>query len=637
MTTLWLDLETYSAHSLKGGVYRYAEDCEVMLVAWAVDDGPVRVDEGITPEFENAFLGATGLVAHNAQFDRTVLAAHGLQRDVEAWRCTMARAMAHSLPGSLDALCSLLGVPLEHAKLKDGKQLVQLFCKPRPKNMKLRRATKATHPAEWERFKQYASNDVEAMRVVAMRLPDWNYRGAELDLWHLDQRINDRGVHVDVAFSRAAVAEMARLKIDLDAEVSETTGGDVTAATQRDKLLQHVLREYGVTLPDMRASTLERRVNDESLPDAVRQLIALRLESALTSGKKHKAVLAAVCHDHRLRGLLQFCGATRTGRWAGRIVQPQNLTRPPKYLEGGAYDEAVDAIKAHAADLYPAPMEVISATVRGVFTAAPGRKLVIADLSAIEARVLAWLAGEQHVLDAFASGRDVYKSTYGACFGVAYDDVTKEQRQIGKVQVLALGYQGAVGAVRAMAGQAAEEWSDDYIVTTIVRPWREAHSRIKQLWYDLEDAARRAIAHPGHTYTVGRLKVRRDANWLRIRLPSGRYLCYPHPRVEDDRIFYDGTNQYTRKWGAIQTYGGKLSENVTQAVARDVMAHGMGRAEAAGYEVVLTVHDELVTETPDSARYSCDELSAVMSYAPPWADGLPLAAAGFETYRYRKE
>jgi DNA polymerase len=534
-------------------VYRYAEDCEVMLVAWAVDDGPVRVDEGITPEFKTVFLGATGVVAHNAQFDRTVLAAHDLERDVSAWRCTMARAMAHSLPGSLDSLCTLLGVPLEHAKLKDGKQLVQLFCKPRPKNMKLRRATKDTHPAEWARFRQYAANDVEAMREVAKRMPEWNYRGAELDLWHLDQRINDRGVRVDVAFSKAAVAEMARMKVDMDAEVAAATEGDVTAATQRDKLLQHILREHGVTLPDMRSATLERRLNDESLPDAVRQLIALRLESALTSGKKHKAVLGAVCHDGRLRGLLQFCGAARTGRWAGRIVQPQNLTRPPTYLAGEAYDEAITAIKAHATDLYPAPMEVISATVRGVFVAAPCHKLVVADLSAIEARVLAWLAGEQSVLDTFASGRDVYKAAYSASFGVPYEDATKEQRQIGKVQVLALGYQGAVGAVRAMAGQAAEAWSDEFIVNTIVRPWREAHSHIRQLWYDLEDAVRRAIAHPGHTYTVGRLKVRRDANWLRIRLPSGRYLCYPHPRVEDDTVIYDGTNQYTRKWGPIQS------------------------------------------------------------------------------------
>ncbi|MBA2411874.1 MAG: DNA polymerase [Burkholderiaceae bacterium] len=636
MTTLYYDLETFSATPIRAGTYRYARDTEVMLVAWAIDDGPVRVDEGIGEDFKNAFLSCDELVAHNAQFDRVVLAAHGLKRDIKAHRCTMAQALAHSLPGGLDALCTLLKVPQDQAKQKNGKQLVQLFCKPRPKNMKLRRATYETHPDEWLDFCKYAAQDVEAMRVVRQKMPTWNYKGEHLTVWHLDQLINDRGVAVDLGLSQAAVELMASQHEKMAEETALVTEGEVESATKRAQLLKYILKEHGVSLPDMKAATLERRVNDETLPQAVRDLIALRLESALTSGKKHKVVLASHT-DGRLRGLLQFCGAARTGRWSGRVFQPQNLPRPPKYLDGDAYDAAVEAIKnGTAATDYDSPLEVVSATVRAVLVAPPGKKLLVSDLSAIEGRCLAWLAGERWALDAYASGQDMYKLAYSMSFDVPMSEVGDAERQIGKVQVLALGYQGAVGAVRAMAGDKADKWTDKYIVDGIVKPWRAANPNIVRFWYALEDAARQAVTYPGVPYVVGMLKLQRDGAWLRIRLPSGRCLCYPQPALEDGVVSYMGVNQYTRRWERLTTYGGKLAENVTQAVARDILAHGLLKAERAAYCPVLTVHDEVICEVPNTDAYTVEQLIEFMADSPPWAGDLVLAAAGFECTRYRK-
>ncbi len=636
MNTLYLDLETFSATPIRAGTYRYARDTEVMLVAWAINDGPVRVDEGIGHEFEKAFSECDELVAHNAQFDRVVLAARGLKRGIKAWRCTMAQALSHSLPGGLDALCTLLKVPQDQAKLKNGKQLVQLFCKPRAKNVKQRRATAETHPDDWMDFCKYAAQDVEAMRAVRKLMPTWNYKGEHLTVWHLDQIINDRGVAVDLDLSNAAIELMASQHEKMAEETALVTEGEVESANKRAQLLKYILKEHGVTLPDMKAATLERRLHDETLPQPVRDLIALRLESALTSGKKHKVVVASHT-DGRLRGLLQFCGAARTGRWSGRVFQPQNLPRPPKYLDGDAYDTAVEAIKnGTAATDYASPLEVVSATVRAVIVAPLGHKLLVSDLSAIEGRTLAWLAGEQWKLDAYREGHDLYRLAYSMSFGVPMSEVGDAERQIGKVQELALGYQGAVGAVRAMAGSKADDWSDDYIVKGIVKPWRAANAAIVRFWYALEDAARCAVANPGVPVAVGMLKLQRDGAWLRIKLPSGRCLCYPQPQLDDGVLSYTGINQYTRKWERITTYGGKLAENVTQAVARDVLAHGLLKAERAAYRPVLTVHDEIICETPDTDAYTVDQLIEFMAEVPLWAEGLPLAAAGFECQRYRK-
>lgn len=635
---LFFDLETYSPVPIAHGLYAYAEKAEVLLTAWAVDDGPVQVAEGVPDEFRRALATASEVWAHNAQFDRTILLATGVAEaeDLSRWRCTRARALVHSLPGALADLCRFFDLPVEDTKqAEDGKKLIRLFCVPQKGG---RRVFPADRPDEWQRFRRYAEFDVRALRAVEAKLPSRNYAGRELEAWHADQRINARGVAVDLDLARAAVDAARALRAEYDARAAALAPGALASIRQRDRLLQTLAEQYGVVLPDLRSTTVAAAL-DGDLPDAARELLLARAEGALAASRKYDAVLAAASHDGRLRGLLQYCGASRTGRWSGQIVQPQNLPRPPAYLKGEAFDHAVEVVKHGAvAEVYPRPMEVLSGVARGVFVAPPGRRLVIADYSAIEARVLAWLAGEQRVLDTFRAGKDVYVAAYAASFGVPEAEVTPEQRQIGKMQVLLLGYGGGVGAVVRAGGAKARAWPDEYIRDQIIQPWRAAHTNIVRLWRGLEAAAKAATERDGFSARVGRLVVGRRGDVLMIRLPSGRVLCYHRPELDrDGQVTYLGTTPFTgSKLVRVTTYGGMLAENVTQAVARDVMRDGMLNAEAAGYEVVLTVHDEIVAEVPDGDADPVPGLVRAMTEGIEWADGLPLAAAGFATTRYRK-
>lgn len=718
---LWGDLETYSEIPLKDGVHRYAENCEIMLFAYAIDDGPSKVwdrtlDKSWPSDLWDALTApATTCTFHKVDFDRTVLRHQAadplIDWRIERFHCTMTQALAHSLPGALDKLCTILRVPQEQAKIKRGKELVQLFCKPRPKNQKLRRATRETHPAEWAEFVEYARVDVEAMRAVAKRVPRWNYpqNPRELALWYLDQRINDRGVRIDLDLAQAAVTTLEKEQARLAAETRDRTGGAVDAATQRDALLAHILAQYEVTLPDMKADTLERRIEDQDLPEPVKDLLRIRLMSASNTGSKYNRLLRGTSSDGRLRGLLAFCGAMRTGRWAGRLFQPQNLFRPPKHLKK-LIDAGIVAIKAGGADLVvDNVIELVASAVRGSIIAAEGCKLVSADEANIEGRMAAWLAGEEWKLHAFREydagiGEDLYKIAYGKSFAVDPATVgdSSDERQIGKVQELMLQYQGGVGAFVTGAetyGIDLEDMADKamgsipvdvfaeaerflawlyeaptekhrkrmaegeteidsllqleadklkarlgltervfLVCDSLKRLWRRAHPEICAIWTELDTAVRQAIRSPGNWFPVRRVRVRRDRNWLRIELPSGRFLCYPGIQIDaDGAISYLGVNQYSRKWGRIKTYGGKLFENITQAASRDVMAENMPAAEAAGYQIILTVHDELVTEAPDSLGFSADDLGEILARVPDWAPGLPLAASGFEAYRYRKD
>lgn len=359
MTRLaYIDTETYSEVPINTGTYRYAEGVEVMLLAYALDDGPVRVwDRTAGVEMPTDLAAAWAdesclFIAHNAGFDRVVMAADITLPSVPAltrWRCTMAQALAHSLPGGLDPLGVVLGLPQDAQKLKDGKQLVQLFCKPRSATSKIRRATSATHPADWRRFVEYAGQDVTAMREIHRRLPTWNYTGEELALWHLDQEINARGVCVDVNLAHAAIRATTAAKRRLADRTLELTDGEVEAATQRDRLLKHLLNEHGIDLPDMTASTLERRMEDPDLSPALRELLSIRLQASTTSTSKYEKLARSVCADGRLRGLLQFCGAARTGRWSGRLFQPQNLPRPD--MKHHEIEDGIAALKLGVEDL----------------------------------------------------------------------------------------------------------------------------------------------------------------------------------------------------------------------------------------------------------------------------------------------
>ena len=679
-TILWGDLETYCEIPITNGTHAYAESVEVMLFAWAIGNEPVNVwdltaGEPIPgPLFKALTDPDTLLYFHNSHFDRTVLRhTHPrLAPPVERWRDTMVQALAHSLPGALGALCEVLGVPQDKAKDKEGKSLIQLFCKPRPKNSKLRRATSKTHPVEWQRFVAYAGLDIEAMREVYKRLPKWNYQGAELALWHRDQQINDRGVCMDVQFAQAAIEAVDLEQKQLAKRTQVMTDGEVQAATQRDAMIMHIVESYGVDLPDMQRSTLERRIADPDLPSPVKELLAIRLQASTTSTSKYKSLMKGISSDGRLRGTLQFCGASRTGRWAGRLFQPQNLPRPT--LEQERIDEGIEALKSGCADLL-----FDSSALRGCIMAPAGKKLVVSDLSNIEGRKLAWLAGEAWKLDAFrrydeGTGPDLYKLAYARAFNISHEDVTKYQRQIGKVMELGLGFGGGVAAFLTFAlvygldleelataalpniprdvQREAKSWYDESVkrkatygltervfiaCDSLKRLWRRAHPETCDFWFQLERTVRAAIATPKKTLYCGYMKVRRDGAWLRIQLPSGRALCYPSPSIEKGNITYMGINSYSRKWQRLKTYGGKLVENVTQAAARDVLAGNMPLIENAGYSIVLTVHDEVICEAPDSDNYTDAALSSLLSTNPTWAPDIPLNAGGFEALHYRKE
>jgi DNA polymerase len=498
----------------------------------------------------------------------------------------------------------VLGVPQDKAKDKEGKALIQLFCKPRPKNSKLRRATSKTHPEEWRRFVAYAGLDIEAMREVHKRLPKWNYKGAELALWHRDQQINDRGVCMDVQLAQAAIEAVDLEQKRLAKRTQVMTDGEVQAATQRDALIKHIVESYGVELPDMQRSTLERRMADPDLPSAVKELLAIRLQASTTSTSKYKSLMKGVSSDGRLRGTLQFCGASRTGRWAGRLFQPQNLPRPS--LEQEQIDEGIEALKAGCADLlFDNIMELTSSARAAASWRQKAKSWWLATCRTSKGEN--WPGSPASSGSWTRSGSttrnraDLYKPAYARAFNISPDDVDKYQRQIGKVMELGLGFGGGVAAFLTFALvygldldelanaalpniprdviREAKSWYDESVkrkatyglservfiaCDSLKRLWRRAHPATCDFWYELERTVRTAIATPQKTLYCGYLKVRRDGAWLRIQLPSGRALCYPSPSIEKGNITYQGVNSYSRKWQRLKTYGGKLVENVTR-------------------------------------------------------------------------
>jgi len=664
MSTLWLDTETFSDTPIKNGAHKYAEAAEVLLIPFAWDDGDAEVwDTQDRPEWRaelQAMLDrAQCVVLHNSAFDRTVLRHCGVDLPVDKIDDTMITALAHSLPGSLGQLCDVLGVPQDKSKDKAGRRYIQLFTKPCPKNWKIRRATRETHPDEWRGFIEYARLDVDAMRHVHGRLPNWNSTHGERHLWRLDQRINDRGVAIDLDLAQSAIRAFQRASGALASRASALTGGQVSSTTQRQRFIDYLRDARGFEPEDLTKGTVEALLKEVDLDPKVRELLEIRQQAAATSPAKYKVLIEATSSDGRLRGTIQFCGAARTGRDAGRIFQPQNLPRSPDWFDGEVQEATIEAFKHDCEDIiYDNISERCAFAVRGSLLAGPGKKLVIADLSNIEGRVLAWLACEDWKVKAFKAydrgeGPDLYKVTAGRILGKDPYKVTKTERQNqGKVPELAGGYGGGLGAYRKMGGDTFNAM-DDEAINDIVQAWRAAHPATKRLWYDVEGAVRRAVRSKGESFEVRDL-LRIDTahgpdsvEYTRIRLPSGRYLCYRNMHIVAEteefggkiagQLVYEGINQYTRKWELLETYYGKLVENIVQAVARDVFMTGMRKAEEAGYCVVLRVHDELVCEVPDDPAFTHEALAAMMGENPSWAAGLPLSAAGFETRRYRKE
>lgn len=689
---IYIDIETYCETPIKLGVYKYAEKAELLLFAYTYDKGPVEVIDCVNDKngisnvkriLREGIRYNHTFVAHNAQFERVLLKATcGITIPTNLIQCTMVKALAHSLPGSLDKLCEIFRLGNDVAKDKKGKELINTFCKPRKVTRKKISSFVRTYPKDepklWGLFIDYNRKDVLAERELDRLIPSWNSIPVEKELYILDQKINDRGYLVDIEMSKCAVESVRIGKQENDSKTQNLTDNVIRSATQRDALLKYILGNFNVDLPDMRSSTLERRLLDDNLPDDVKELLRLRLFSSGTSTKKYTTLIDCASSDNRLRGTLQFLGASRTGRWNGKIFQPLNLPRPAYKKE--EIEFIIKCIRLGCVDLiYTDVNKAVSSCIRGAIIAPKGKKFVISDLSSIEGRGIAYLAGEGWKLDAYrnydsGNGYDMYVLTYSKSFNVPPESVTPDQRQLGKVLELALGYGGGVGAfitfaavygidLNVMANNVHSsipkdvylESSDFYeycldkkktysldeetfiACDSLKRMWRRGNPKIVRFWYDLENSVKSVLNKEVRSCKCGRLTVSKHGNWLTIKLPSGRSLCYPSPRLEDNKIKYLGVNTYSHKWGYISTYGGKLAENVVQAFCRDILASCMLRAESKGYEVVLCVHDEIISETPDTKEFTHSELSKMMSLEPVYAKGIPLAAAGFEAYLYGKD
>ncbi|EEH66422.1 putative DNA-directed DNA polymerase [Actinomyces urogenitalis DSM 15434] len=642
MRTLSIDIETFSKASLPSvGVYRYAADesFEILLFAYAVDGGEVQIvdlarGEQIPGDVLDA-LEDPGVVksAFNAAFERVCLSAHlGHRLDPEGWRCSMVWASFAGVPLDLAGVAKALH--LETEKMGEGKNLIRYFslpAKPTKANGGRERNLPEHAPDDWETFKAYCKRDVEVELAITKRLHAMPMPAREWDNYWDDQRINDRGVRIDADLATAAVDADNTGRASALERMRELTRVDNPASVTQ---LLAWLRSQGLQIDSLAKADVAAAL-EGALEGDVAEVLALRQEMAKSSVKKYERMLACRCPDGRAHGLLQFMGAGRTGRWAGRLVQVQNLPRQSI----SDLEAAADLVRTGHADmletLWGSAPQVLSELIRAAFVAEPGSRFLVADYSAIEARTIAWLAGEQWVLDLFEAGGDIYCETGTRMFRQVVEKHSP-LRQRAKVAVLACGYQGGVGALKTMGGEKLGLSEDE--MADIVAAWRAANPKIAQLWWDI-NAAAIAVIKDGGARAVGRIRLAHDKGALIITLPSGRPLVYPSPRIGENRFGGESITHMgvgvNRKWGRIETYGGKLTENIVQATARDILAHAIARLERSGYPVVMHIHDEVVTEVPEG-RGSVEELCALMSQAPPWADGLPLAAEGFESTYYRK-
>lgn len=641
-----IDIETYSPEDLGAcGVYRYAEapGFEVLLFAVSVNGGPVAVydlarGEELPERVVKALeYPAVAKSAYNAAFERVCLGRWlGRRLDPRQWDCTMARGAMAGYPLGLDACGAAMGI--ERKKMREGKALVRFFCTPcRPTkaNGGRTRNRPEDDPEKWEAFKRYCRRDVEAEQEIRRRLLPLAQPETERRLYALDQDINDRGVAVDLTLVEQAMRMDAACKARLSAEAARLGGlENPNSVAQLKAWLEGETGRAVATLSKKDLPDMIARAGD----GAVRRMLEIRAEMGKTSTKKYEAIRRAACRDGRVRGLLQFHG-TRTGRWAGRLVQVQNL--PQNHLEdiATARELAREGDAGTLELLYGSLPETLSQLVRTAFVAPEGRTLLVCDFSAIEARVVAWLAGEEWRLEVFRTHGKIYEASAAMMFHVPVEEITKAdpRRQKGKIAELALGYQGGTGALRQMGGERMGLTEEE--MASIVGHWREANPSIVRLWSQVERAAL-MVARGGGSVPLGRLAFSLEGGAMLVRLPSGRRLRYPNPRVEKNRfgrdaLTFDGVGQATRQWGRQETYGGKLVENIVQAVARDCLALTMLRLAERGYRIVFHVHDEVIIEAAEGQ--TLEEVEEVFRTPMPWAPGLPLKGAGYATPYYMKD
>ena len=648
MREIGIDIETYSSNDLKScGVYKYveADDFTILLFSYSVDGGAVQcVDfaqgETLPAEILAALRDPAVIkTAFNAAFERICISRYygWPLMDPAQWRCTMVRAARMGLPLSLEQCGEVLR--LEDGKMKEGKALIRYFSTP----TKGKRHLPADAPDRWETYKQYNIRDVEVEQQVLAKVRRLEPAEFDEQLYVVDQLINDRGVLLDRQLAENAARFDDEYKAQLLAEAKELTGMENPNSPTQIKDYLH--KAAGISVSTLNKKNLDEVEALVKYHHKARRVLELRREMGKTSNKKYAAMLECVCADGRIHGLLQFCGAARTGRWAGRLVQVQNL--PQNHLRD--LDYARSLVKLGDLDdfqqNYANPTQVLSELIRTAFIAKPGCTLHVCDFSAIEARVIAWLAGEQWVLDVFRKGGDIYCATAGQMFNCTVEKhgPNAELRQKGKIAVLALGYGGGVAALEAMGGSrmglSQQEEKD------IMQRWRQANPHIVRFWATIEAAAVRAIK-TGEATTIHRgIVVAYRWGMLLITLPSGRTICYPRAEIGIERndgwrgdheiIEYEGMNQVTKKWERIRTYGGKLTENVVQAIARDILGHIILRAHDSGLNIVFHIHDEIVVEAEPGQ--TLQDVESIFSKPINWCSDLPLKGAGYTTPYYLKD
>ena len=662
---LSIDLETYSSVNLKNAgaqAYIRSPDFEILLFAFSLDGNPVQVidmaqGEEIPAEVLDALVSPDYLKhAYNAAFEWGCLSRYtGRMLPPSQWRDTMLHGLYCGYTAGLEATGRALGIPEDKQKLNTGKALIRYFCVPcKPTKANGGRTRNYPHhdPDKWRLFKTYNGQDVEAEMEIERFLSSFPVPAEVQKQWETDLVINARGVAVDMDFVHGALEMGDTVRTELMDEAVRISG--LYNPNSVRQLSQWLSDETGEEVSNLRKETVAVMLGRDGNSEEVNRMLAIRQELGKTSTKKYDAIQEAVCEDGRVRGLLQFYGANRTGRWAGRLVQVQNL--PRTYTE--PLELARELVKARKLDalrvIYGSPNDTLSQLIRTAFVAAPGNVLIDADFSAIEARVISWLAGEEWRLEVFRTHGKIYEASASQMFGVPLERIKKGNpeyalRQRGKVAELALGYQGGVGAMRNMdTGNLLADLSDDE-VQEIVNRWRSTNPKIRNMWYDFDDAASEVILNGGTVRVRGCVLAReydciRGTTCMTITLPSGRKLYYVDPAVGENRwggssLSYMGMDQTTKKWKRIETYGGKLVENCVQAIARDCLAQAIEHLEAAELPVVFHVHDEVVIDVAPFGTEAemLDKVVNIMTTPIPWALGLPLGADGWVGQFFKKD
>ena len=652
MDNLYIDIETYSSVDIGDcGAYKYvaSPDFEILIVGYAFNDEDVEIvdlamGEELPDRFVKALMSPNVIKhAHNAVFERLSFKRVGYNVEAKNWRCTMVKAAYCGLPLALKMVSEVLD--LKDKKLDTGTMLIKYFscpCKPTKINGGRTRNYPEHAPEKWELYKEYNKHDVLSEREIDHILSQYEIPQIELDIYALDQKINDQGIMVDLQMAQNAITIDTEASTRLEQEVKELTGlSNPNSGAQMRQWLTEQTGDEITSLAKPVMPDLLDKYKDNAL---VYRILTLRNMLSKTSVKKYYAMINCATSDSRVRGTFQFYGANRTGRWAGRLLQLQNLSK--NHLDD--IDTPRELIRANDLEtldmLYDDIPDLLSQLVRTGIVAPEGKMLSVADFSAIEARVISWLADEQWRLDVFHGDGKIYEATGSKMFGVPIKAITKgsELRQKSKISELALGYGGAVNAMRRMGGE--RMGLSDAEMMSLTRKWRQANPKIVELWTELEESAIEAIRyHRPVTATCKNLVFDCDDNCMTIKLPSGRKLFYRNAYLSDSKkstygIRYKGLNQVTKQWETIETYGGKLTENVIQAIARDLLAYSMLQLDKAGYTITMHIHDEVIAEVDAAnAQAEYERMAEIMGQAPDWASDLPLRAEGYITPYYKKD